>query len=138
MTNNRHRLFRLVLGTWRVVLLLFAATVASQPITMGLYLSGRFPMIGLHRTLGSTVAAVALLSAALAVVYAIAGGRVWVAPVSVVLFLATGFQIGAGYQRNLAAHLPLGVAVVGTAVALAGWSWTRPAARCRVRGGEAA
>lgn len=131
-------MFGVLLGGWRLVLLLLTAVLASQPITMGLYLSGRYPMIDLHRTLGSGVAAVALLSAALAVAYAVTGGRVWVVPVSVALFLAVGFQIGAGYERNLAVHLPLGVAVVGGAVALAGWSWTRAAARCRVRGGEAA
>ena len=138
MTNVRRRLFRPVLGSWRVVLLLLVAMVVSQPVTMGLYLSGRFPMIDLHRTLGSAVAAVALLGAALAVAYAVAGGRVWVVPVQVVLFLATGMQIGAGYVRNLALHLPLGVAVCSGAILLAAWSWTRSASRCRVRGGEMA
>lgn len=137
VTGVRRRIFGLALGAWRIALLLLAATLASQPVTMGLYLSGRFPMIDLHRTLGSTVALVALLSAALAVTYAVAGGRVWVAPVSVALFLATGFQIGMGYGRNLAVHLPLGVGVVAVSLVLAGWSWTRSAARYRVRGGGA-
>lgn len=135
--GTRRRLFRLTLGSWRVVLLMLAAMLASQPITMGLYLSGRFPMIDLHRTLGSTVALVALAGAALAVAYAVAGGRVWVAPVGVALFLATGFQIGAGYGRNLALHVPLGVGVVCGAILLAAWSWSSSAARFRVRTGRA-
>lgn len=130
-------MFGALLGGWRLVLLLLTAVLASQPATMGLYLSGRYPMIDLHRALGSGVAAVALLSAALAVAYAVAGGRIWVVPVSVALFLATGFQIGAGYGRNLALHLPLGVAVVSAAVLLTAWSWTRSAGRYRVRDGRA-
>jgi hypothetical protein len=127
----RRRLFAPLLGLWRVTLLLLTAAVASQPVTMGLYLSGRYPMIGLHGTLGSALAAIALLVAALSVLYAVAGGRVWVVPVSVALFLAIGFQIGAGYERNLALHLPLGVGVVAGTLLLTAWSWTRAASRVR-------
>ncbi len=127
----RRRLFVPLLGLWRVALLLLTAAVASQPVTMGLYLSGRYPMIGLHSAMGSALAAVALLVAALSLLYALAGGRVWVVPVSVVLFLATGFQIGMGYARNLALHLPLGVGILAGALLLTVWSWTRAASRVR-------
>jgi hypothetical protein len=127
----RRRLFVPLLGLWRVALLLLTAAVASQPVTMGLYLSGRYPMIGLHSAIGSALAAVALLVAALSLLYALAGGRVWVVPVSVVLFLATGFQIGMGYARNLALHLPLGVGILAGALLLTVWSWTRAASRVR-------
>ena len=98
---------------------------------MGLYLSGRYPMVGLHGALGSTLAAIALLVAALSVLYALAGGRLWVVPVCVALFLACGFQIGMGYARNLALHVPLGVAIVAGSLLLTVWSWTRAAARVR-------
>lgn len=130
----RRRLFGLVLGPWRVALLLFTVTVASQPVTIGLYLSGRYPMIDWHGRLGSAAAAVALLVVALSVAYAVAGGRVWVVPVGVVLFLATGIQIGQGYARNLGLHVPLGVAVVTGAILLTAWSWTRVAGRFREGG----
>ena len=63
--------------------------------------------------------------------YALAGGRVWVVPVCVVLFLACGFQIGMGYARNLALHLPLGVGILAAALLLTVWSWTRAASRVR-------
>jgi hypothetical protein len=127
----RRRLFAPLLGLWRVALLLLTVAVASQPVTMGLYLSGRYPMVGLHGTLGSALAAVALLVAALSVPYAVAGGRVWVVPVCMTLFLACGFQIGMGYERNLALHLPLGVGILAASLLLTVWSWTRGASRVR-------
>ena len=40
-------------------------------------------------------------------------------------------QIGMGYQRNLALHVPLGVAIVVATLSFAGWSWSRAAARPR-------
>jgi hypothetical protein len=127
----RRRLFAPLLGLWRIALLLLTVAVASQPVTMGLYLSGRYPMVGLHGALGSALAAIALLVAALSVLYALAGGRVWVVPVCVALFLACGFQIGMGYARNLALHLPLGVGILAGALLLTVWSWTRAASRVR-------
>ena len=127
----RRRLFAPLLALWRVALLLLTVAVASQPVSMGLYLAGRYPMIGLHGTLGSGLAAIALLVAALSVLYALAGGRVWVVPVCVALFLACGFQIGMGYARNLALHVPLGVGIVAGTVLLTAWSWTRSASRIR-------
>lgn len=131
MTHPRRRLFAVVLSAWRGALVLLLVAVASQPVTMGLYLSGRYPMMGWHGLLGSTVAALALLVAGLTVLYAIAGGRPWPIPVSVALFLACGFQIGMGYARNLGVHVPLGVAVVSGTLLLTAWSWTRSAGRLR-------
>lgn len=127
----RRRLFAVVLGAWRVALLLLLAAVASQPITMGLYLSGRYPMMAWHSLVGSTVAALALLVAGLTLLYAVAGGRLWTVPVAIGLFLACGFQIGMGYARTLGVHVPLGVAVVSATLLLTAWSWTRAAGRFR-------
>jgi hypothetical protein len=56
-----------------------------------------------------------------------------VLPVAVLLFLADGFQIAAGYARQLELHIPLGVAIVVTSVLLAAWAWSPSAARPRTR-----
>ncbi len=67
-----------------------------------------------------------------ALLYVVGGrGRLWVLPVTVLVFLAEGFQIGMGYSRQLHLHVPLGVAIVVTAVLLAAWVWTPSAARPR-------
>jgi hypothetical protein len=65
------------------------------------------------------------------VLYAVAGGRVWVAAVCVLFYLAEGIQTGLGYSRSLGVHVPLGVAIVGGAVAVAAWSWTPASGRSR-------
>ena len=59
----------------------------------------------------------------------------WVAfaAVTVVAFFAVGIQIGLGYARILAVHVPLGVAIVTTAVLLAVWTWSAGSARMRSR-----
>jgi hypothetical protein len=129
--STRRRLFPVVLGAWRAALVLLLVAVASQPVTMGLYLSGRYPMMGWHGLVGSIVAALALVVVGLTLLYAVAGGRLWPVPVTVGMFLACGFQIGMGYARNLGIHVPLGVAVVSAALLLTVWSWTRGAGRFR-------
>ena len=69
---------------------------------------------------GSCSRSVALVVIGVALAYVLGGrGRLWVLPVSVLLFLAVGFQIGAGYARQLELHIPLGVAIVTTSVLLA-------------------
>jgi hypothetical protein len=61
------------------------------------------------------------------------GGRPWPLAALLTLWWAAAIQLGMGYARVLAVHVPLGVTVVGAAVALAVWSWT-PAARRPRRG----
>ena len=58
-------------------------------------------------------------------------GGWWVLAAAVLLFLADGFQIGAGFERALEIHIPLGVAIVVSSVLLTAWSWTPSAARAR-------
>ena len=119
-----------------MALVLLLVAVASQPVTMGLYLSGRYPMMSWHSLVGSMIAALALVAAGLALLYAVAGGRPWTVPAAIGLFLACGFQIGMGYARTLGVHVPLGVAVVSGSLLLTVWSWTRSAGRFRERAGS--
>ena len=106
--------------------------VLAQPVLAGLYLTGDVDAIGVHGLIGSLLALVELVVIVVALAYVLGGrGRLWVLPVAVLLFLAVGFQIAAGYARELELHVPLGVTIVVASVLLAGWAWTPSAARPR-------
>jgi hypothetical protein len=116
----------------RTLLTLFLPAVLAQPVLAGMFLTGDVDAIGVHGLVGSLLVpgAMALIAAALG--YVLAGrGRLWVLPVSVLLFLAVGFQVGAGYARQLELHVPLGVLIVVTSVLFTAWSWTPWATRPR-------
>jgi polyferredoxin len=108
-----------------------ALLVLSQPISIGQYLSGVYDWLGVHAMAASAVIITAMVLSVSTIVYALSGGRAWTAAVGPVLFLTEGLQIGMGYQRNLALHLPLGVLIVVATLAFAGWTWSRGAAHPR-------
>ena len=123
---------RVALWLLRAVLTAHLLAVLAQPVLAGYYLTGDMDAIGWHATVGSTLAAVALLVIAAAVGYVLVRrGSWWLPAVAVLLFLADGFQIGMGYERALEIHMPLGVAIVVGSVLLVGWSWTPVRARAR-------
>ncbi len=105
--------------------------VLAQPVLAGLFLTGDVDAIAVHGAVGSALAAVGLVVVAATLLYVLRRGRLWVLPAVVLLFLASGFQIGTGHARLLQVHVPLGVAVVTAAVLLAVWVWSPSAARPR-------
>jgi hypothetical protein len=106
--------------------------VLAQPVLAGRFLTGDVDAIEVHGLVGSLLAPVAMTLIAGAIGYVVGGrGQLWVLPATVLLFLAEGLQIGMGYSRQLHLHVPLGVAIVVTAVLLAAWVWTPAAARRR-------
>ncbi|GAA4961077.1 hypothetical protein [Kineococcus glutinatus] len=123
-------------ATWqlfRAVLLLHAAVACAQPLLAGSYFAGNLDAIGVHGVLGTLLGLLALVQLVAAVLLWYPGrGPWWPAVATVALFLAEGFQIGIGYERDLGLHVPLGVGIVATLVALAAWSlrW-RPQPRRR-------
>jgi hypothetical protein len=122
------------LWTLRAVITVHALAVLAQPVLAGLFLTGDVDAIGVHGLIGSLLALVGMVVIGVALAYVLGGrGRLWVLPVAVALFLADGFQIGAGYTRQLELHIPLGVAIVVTSVLLAAWAWSPSAARPRTR-----
>ena len=124
---------RASLWTMRVLLTGHLAAVLAQPVLAGRYLTGDVDAIEVHGLIGSLLALVAMALIAGALLYVVAGrGRLWILPVAVALFFAEGIQIGMGHAGQLELHVPLGVAIVVTAVLLAAWAWS-PAAR-RPRG----
>jgi hypothetical protein len=123
---------RASLWTLRTLLTLFLLAVLAQPVLAGMFLTGDVDAIGVHGLIGSLLALGALIVIGTALAYVLAGrGTFWVIPVSIGLFLAVGFQIGAGYARQLELHVPLGVLIVVTSVLFTAWSWTPWAARPR-------
>ena len=106
--------------------------VLAQPLLAGRYLAGDVDAIEAHSLVGSLLPGVALLLAVGALAFVVAArGRWWLLPVVVVLFLAEGLQVGMGFSRVLAVHVPLGVGIAATSVLLAAWSWTPGAGRPR-------
>ena len=123
---------RVSLWTLRFLLTGHLVAVLAQPVLAGRYLTGDVDAIKVHGLVGSLLSLVAMALIAGAIAYVLGGrGRLWVLPAAVLVFLAEGFQIGMGYSRNLELHVPLGVAIVVTAVLLAAWVWTPSAARPR-------
>lgn len=105
---------------------------ALQAAQGGVDGAGDIDAIAAHGLIGSLLAAAGLVLIGLTLLYVLAGrGRLWVVPAGVVLFLAIGIQVGAGYSRDLALHVPLGVAVVPASVLLGNWVWSPSAGRSR-------
>jgi hypothetical protein len=116
----------------RLLLSLTAVGAIAQPITIGQYLDGRYALLQMHSAGASGLEFCGLLLIPIAIWYVVAGGRVWVL-ITILLAMAIEVQAVLGYVRDLGLHIPLGVAVVGGALAMAIWSWTPSAARHRPR-----
>lgn len=114
----------------RVVAVTHAVAVCLQPVLAGSYLNGSGTAMRIHEPLGLGSAFLCLGQLLAATIYWRYGGRGWPALLTLAIFLAEGFQIAMGYSRQLALHIPLGIAIVGATAALAVWT-CRPGARVR-------
>lgn len=122
-----------MLWTLRILLTLNALLAAAQPVMAGSYLAGNFDAIGPHGVNGNMLLGMTALAGLAALGYAVRGGPVWPVLALGVLWFLEGVQLGMGYTGRLAIHIPLGVLIVGAAVWLAAWSFTRAARRRRAR-----
>lgn len=109
--------------TWAILLVvavLHAAAAVAQPLLAGAFLNGEADAMLVHGPLGSGLVAVTMfLLAPAALLFLVPGkGSYWPLVVAVLLFFAEGLQVGMGHSRQLGIHIPLGVAIVGTSVAL--------------------
>ncbi|MDX6251401.1 MAG: hypothetical protein QOF10_4761 [Kribbellaceae bacterium] len=114
----------------RVVAVAHAVAVCLQPVLAGSYLNGSGSAVLIHETIGLCVFFLCLGQLLVATIYRNSGGRTWPIALTAAILLAEGLQISMGYSRNLALHIPLGIAIVGTTVTFAVWT-CRPAARVR-------
>ena len=115
----------------RVLILITAVLLALQPVSIGEYLSGRYNMLGMHSAVATGAMAAAFFLVLAAIGYTLLGGRVWVMVASIALLFAVVLQLGMGYSRTLAVHIPLGVAIVGGAIVLAVFCCTPAFSRFR-------
>lgn len=113
----------------RLVLGVHALMAVTQPIMAGSYLSGNVDAIAVHGAVGSSLIFVGMVQVVVAALAAWPGGGPWwPVPATLALVVAEVVQVSAGYARTLGLHIPLGVAIVGSTVAMFVWSLTRRAA----------
>ena len=125
---------RLAVGLFRIVAVLHAAMTVVQAVAAGGILQASTVGLIVHQAVGGTLLLVATAQVPLAVL-AWRPGRLpaWSIGVSAALVVGEVAQVALGATGVLAVHVPLGVAIVGTAVTLAVW-----AVRARPRGPNAA
>jgi hypothetical protein len=103
----------------RAIVLLHAVLVLTQAALAGQFLAGHGAWLRVHETNAGIIQLVGLVQLVVAVLLWRPGrGPGWPALASLALLVAEEFQIGFGYARVLALHVPLGVAIFGLTVAL--------------------
>jgi hypothetical protein len=108
----------------RIVVTVHALAVFAQPVLAGQFLDGNVEMVKVHAGVAGLVELVGLVQIPIAVLLWRPGrGPLWPAGLSVVLFVVEGVQVGLGYSRMLAVHVPLGVTIVGIMLLLLVWVW---------------
>jgi hypothetical protein len=114
---------RLAVGLFRIVAVLHAAMTVAQAVAAGGILQASTVGLIVHQAVGGTLLLVATVQVPLAVL-AWRPGRLpaWPIGVSAALVVGEVAQVALGATGVLAVHVPLGVAIVGTAVPLAVWA----------------
>lgn len=113
--------------TWVVLFVVFTlhtVLVVAQPFFAGAFLNGDLEaMKEWHAPNADAIAFSALLLVLPAAILFWRPGRGpgWTALAVALLFLAEGTQMGMGWAHQLGVHIPLGVAIVGTVVAIEVW-----------------
>lgn len=109
---------------FRVIAVVHAVLLCAQPALIGQFLNGAYPRLEDHEFVGSMalLACVAQVPAAL-LAWLVGRFPGWPVAVTLAMFFGEGIQMGAGYERNLALHVPLGVALVVLGCLVAGWAW---------------
>lgn len=114
---------------WPVVLFRATATcyalaAVAQPFLAGLFLSGSFSALKAHEVTGQAVGGLGILTLICAILlWRVGGGSVAAVRISGGLLVAVVLQIILGYDRLLALHVPLGVAMVAGIGRLAYFAW---------------
>jgi hypothetical protein len=122
--TRRRRDVRWFLWPYRVVVTLVAALCFLQAILAGQFLSGTYASLLAHQNTAAVIDMLLILAIPIAVVITVWGRRSWWPVVFVVGLLGlTSAQNFLGFGRILTLHVPLGVAIVMTATAVAIWAW---------------
>ena len=110
------------LAALRLVAAAHAIAICLQPILAGVYLNGSGGAIRIHEPIGMAVATIAMVQLLAATIWWRSGGRFAAPLVSLLVLAGESVQIGMGYSRDLALHIPLGITLVGAAVTFAFWT----------------
>ena len=110
----------------RVVAGVHAVAICLQPILAGVYLNGSGPAMRLHEPIGLALTFTGLIQLLIATIWWRSGGRLFAPAVTLLITLGEALQVAMGYTRQLAIHIPLGIALVAAAVAFAFWTARQP------------
>jgi len=115
------------LAVLRLIAVLHAIAICVQPIAIGSYLNGSLTGLRIHEPVGIALTFVGLGQLVVAIVYWRSGGHP-AAPVAAALIMsAEAVQAAMGFNKQLAIHIPLGIALIGSTVGFAIWSCRRRA-----------
>ena len=108
----------------RGVLIVHLILVVAQAVLAGQFLSGADWSVVLHERFGQATATIALIQIAVCALRRVPP-RTFVPflVTSILVFLAEGLQIGTGYGRFLAVHVPLGALILGAVAVQIVWSF---------------
>ncbi|RMI30637.1 hypothetical protein [Nocardia stercoris] len=114
--------------TWRSLLraatTLVTLDLFAQAMFAGRFMAGSYDALDAHRVNAMLAAAGMLLAAVcFAAARRYAGVPAWWVVVAALLAVAAGAQIALGFRMALAAHIPLGVALVAGQLALTVQVW---------------
>lgn len=111
---------------FRVASTLAAIMLFDQAVFAGQFLSGSYSSLHLHRENATYAGITVLLTGVAAVLQRWPGrGPAWPIFACLAIFGLIALQIVLGFARVITVHVPLGVATIMTAVALAVWAWRR-------------
>lgn len=115
------------LWVFRLLALPQAILFVLQPISIGSFLQGSWAAFDLHSVTGGVLVPVTMLTGVVGLLLAVLARSVWLGLAVLALGFLTTMQVGIGHAGLVSVHVPLGVALVGLAVWMSVWSWTRGA-----------
>ena len=126
-TEVRRRAPRWPCWMFRIMSTVAVIMLFDQAVFAGQFLSGSYDSLHVHRE-NATFAGISVLITTVAAVLQRWPGRGpwWPILACLGLFGLIGLQIVLGFSRAISLHIPLGVAIILLATALAVWAWRRP------------
>ncbi|WP_328526284.1 hypothetical protein [Kribbella sp. NBC_00359] len=106
----------------RLVACVHAVAICLQPVFAGIYLNGSGAAMRMHEPTGLALTFTGLFQLLIATIWWRSGGRLLAPLATLLIALGEGFEVAMGYTRQLAIHIPLGIALVGGAVAFVVWT----------------
>jgi hypothetical protein len=111
----------------RAVTVLTTLSAFTQAVLAGGVVAGRIEALPLHSTNGIMLGLGTLaLLVALVLAWRPGGGPAWTPLAGLLMVAATVVQLGLGFSRTLAVHVPLGTTIILAQVMLLVWVWRRP------------